>query len=143
MTDFNHLTIHIYKPCRHLTYTWPDLDIWFFTDWIYCFLFMILSIQLSFIFSLSYCYCIHCLYAQALPFSYTLIRSLLTTMDLHVQVLDMLYFSDQVFDELVASRGVWSFSLLILVFLSSFHSCFFTFLDSCISNSVFISVLYS
>jgi len=54
---------------------------------------MILSIQLSFIFSLSCYYCTHCLYARALSFYYTLIRSLLTTLDLYVQILDILYFS--------------------------------------------------
>ena len=80
--------------------TWPDLDIWFCTDWLYYFLFMILIIQLSFIFSLSCC-CTHCLYTRALHFSYTLIRSFLTILNLHVHILDMLYFSDQVFDELV------------------------------------------
>ena len=75
---------------------------------------MILIIQLSFIFSLSCCYCIHCLYARALSFSYTLIRSLLTTLDLHVQILDMFYFSDQVFDEPVHVARSWSLSLLII-----------------------------
>ena len=95
---------------------------------------MILIIQLSFIFS---CYCTHCLYARVLSFSYTLIRSLLTTLDLHVHILDMLYFSDQVFDELV--HGVSPY--LILVFLPPFYSCFCIFLDSCISDSV-IPVLY-
>ena len=49
-------------------YTWPDLDIWYYTNWLYCFLFMILIIKLSFIFNLSCCYCTQCLYARALPF---------------------------------------------------------------------------
>ena len=74
------------------------MDICFCTDWLYCFLFMILCIQLSFIFNLS-CYYTHCLYARALSFSYTLIRSLLTILNLHVHIMDMLYFSDQVFDK--------------------------------------------
>ena len=53
-----------------------------------------------------------------------------------------IHFIFQVFDELVASRGVWSFPLLILVFLSSFHSCFCTFLDFCILDLVFTLILY-
>ena len=59
-------------------------------------------------------FCTHCLYAQALHLSYTLIRSLLTTLDLHVQILVMLYFSDQVFDKLV--HVARSLKFLILCF---------------------------
>jgi len=36
--------------------------------------------------------CTHCLYARALLFSYTLIRSLLMILDLHVKILDALLY---------------------------------------------------
>ena len=119
-------------------YTWPDLDIWFDTDWLYCFLFMIFIIQLSFIFILLCCYCTQCLYARALSFSYTLIRSLLTTLDLHVQILDMLYFSDQVFDEPVhvAWLPIWFWYSCLLLFLFLYFSWFLY------TRSAFIPVLY-
>ena len=47
----------------------------------------------------------------------------------------------QAFVELVFARS-WSFSLLILAFLSFFYSYFCTFLDSCISDSVFILAFF-
>jgi len=53
----------------------------------------------------------------------------------------MFYALVQAFVELVFARS-WSFSLLILAFLSFFYSYFCTFLDSCISDSVFISDLF-
>ena len=106
----------------------------FCTDWLFFFLFMILSIQLSFIFSLSCCYCICCLYIRALPFSYTLIRSLLTTLNLHVQLLDMLCFSDQVFDEPV--HVARSLEFLSTLFWHSYLSCLLLFLRLLLNSSI-------
>ena len=94
-----------------------------------------------FYFQLSCCYCTHCLYARALPFSYILIRSLLMTLDLHVQILALFQWSGIRWARACCEKsGVSPF--LILVFLPPFYSCFCIFLDSCISDSVFILILY-
>ena len=75
-------------------------------------------------------------------YTHTLTRSLSDDPGFVRSDIGCIHFIFQVFDELVASRGVWSFPLLILVFLSSFHSCFCTFLDFCILDLVFTLILY-
>ena len=88
---------------------------------------MILSIQLSFIFSLS-CYCTYCLYARALSFSYTLITSLLMTLNLHVQYWICFISVIKCSMSPCMLRGVWSFSLFDSGILPPFYSCFCIFL---------------
>ena len=100
-------------------------------------LFLILIILLSFILFIIFLLLILLLYTNIFLFTHTLIRSLLTTLDSHVQGIGhFLYF--QVFVGSSASRGAGASLYLILVFLSSLPFCYFLILD--ISDSVIIPV---
>ena len=76
----------------------------------FCTLIHIIVIQCLFIMLFSVCsylllFCAHCLHAQAVLFTHTLIRSLLTTLDLHVQILDALFLLCRCSMRLYAVRG--------------------------------------
>ena len=140
-------------------YTWPDLYtrlvtyarlyiltlvVSFYHDIRYISFMIFFDIEYSviFCFSLSCCYCLHCFYARA-PFplhTHTLIRSLLTTLNLHVQILDVLCPCSGVrwARTLCESLEFFSFGSGILISL-----VFMLFPGSrYISDSVFISILY-
>ena len=93
-----------------------------------------------FYFSLSYCHCLHYFYARA-PFSFhTLIRSLLTTLDLHVHVIGHLLILFRCSCDRTLREEI-RVSPLFLVFLPLIILVSILFLISCISDSVFIPVL--
>ena len=106
-------------------------------------LFLILIILLSFISVIILLLFTFFLYMSTFLFTHTLIRSLLTTLDSHVQ---------DFFDNFLYCLGVrvivrfvrsWSFFLFDSGILTSFYSCFCTFLDSCILESVFIQFFFA
>jgi len=72
--------------------------------------------------------------------THILIRSLLTTLNSHVQDFGHLILFRCSCD--LSFTRSWSFSLFDSGILTSFYSCFFTFLYSCISDLVFIPALF-
>ena len=65
----------------------------------------------------------------------------LTTLDLHVQILDVCSIV-QVFDETVRLARNWTLFLLILVFTSLLYSCYFLILSLSHSAVIFPSVIH-
>ena len=158
MTDCDHLTMHICNYNRHMVVhltglytrlvTYGRLHILtlvgsFYHDSSYTsfiVLFLILIISLSFI-SVYYVVIAYIIFMhEQLFFTHTLIRSLLTTLDSHVQDFGHLSYIVQVFVETVSFARSWSFSLLIPIFLLFLPFCYFLILG--ISDSIVISVLY-
>ena len=111
------LTLYRYIDCdRYLTW----FDIWFCIDWLYCSLFIFHMLYLSY--SSTVYHYVHTVYMREhLPFflSHSLGRFPMT-IDLYVQVLDVLYYWSGVRLRLDMLWEVWSFSLFdsgIIVFL--------------------------
>ena len=96
----------------------------YFTCLLSVHLFMLLLFQCLFIMLFSVCcylllFCAHCLYARLLLFTHTLTRSLSTTLDLHVQILDACFYCAGVRGDVRLARN-WTLFLLILVLFSFF-----------------------
>jgi len=104
-------------------------------------LFLILIILLSFISVIMLLLLILLLCTNTFPFINTLIRSLLMTLNSHVQDFGHLLTLFRCSCDRTL-REELEFSLFDSGILVSFYSCLYTFLDSCISDSVFISVLF-
>ena len=104
-------------------------------------LFLTLVILLSFILVIMWLLLILLLCTSIFPL-HTLIRSLLTTLNSHVQVLDTFLYCSGV-RVLVRFARSWSFSLLVLVFFCSLlSSCYFLILDRYQIQSLFQFFLY-
>jgi len=100
---------------------------------------LILIISLSFI-SVYYVVIAYIIFMhEQLFFTHTLIRSLLTTLDSHVQGIGYIV---QVFVWSYSSRGTGVSPHLILVFSSLMSSCYFLILDICLRFSFYPSSFY-
>jgi len=125
-----HLTLVLTDSIHMIYRLWWTPDIWFYSLTVLFTVDLCLHIiTVSFQFILSFHMLTHYMHVH---FRFYFTHSLglfLMTLDLQVQILDILFF-DQVFVEIVWFTRSWSFSLPILVLLSSFYSCLYSLLDS-------------